>query len=130
MLETNFQKIYTTVLAKESIFYKTHSMSRQPVNFFLLLKVTIYVMKYGSLGKGLVENLQSRGGGMDALIQTRDSHLTPTRAAPWRTNNKSTQTYFKWKKKGNAGELIRACRLKRPTGFRSSSAGGRVRDHM
>lgn len=62
MLETNFQKIYTTGLAKESIFYKTHSMSRQPVNFFLLVKVTIYVMKYGSFGKGLVENLQSRGG--------------------------------------------------------------------
>lgn len=117
-------------MAKESIFYKTQSVTRQPVNFFLLWKVTIYVMKYGSLGKGLVENLQGRGE-MDALIQTRDSHLTPIRAAPWRTNNKSTQKkYFKWKKRGNAGELIEACGLKRQTGFRSSSAGGRVRDHM
>ena len=67
-------------MAKESIFYKTHSMSRLPVNFFLLLKVTIYVMKYGSLGKRVIGSLKTREE-RDALIQTRDSHLTPRRAS-------------------------------------------------
>lgn len=44
--------MYNTMLAKESIFYRTHSVDSLPVNFFFLLKVMIYVLKYRSFLQG------------------------------------------------------------------------------
>lgn len=77
------------MLTKESIFYKTHSMSRLPVNFFLFLKVMIYVMKYGSLGKRV--SRESENQGRKGCFDTNQRFSSDTyKSSTLMHNNKST----------------------------------------
>lgn len=87
MLETNFQKIYTTVLAKESIFYKTHSVSRQPVHFFFTLEGDDLGDEIRELGEGVGRESAKRG--RNGCLDTHQRFSL--NAAPWRTNNKPTK---------------------------------------